>query len=88
MTATTKKAFEDFARIIGNGNRLFSDIKAVARAIDEFKLIKEEIIDDSTRKAEVKKIIDLHPDYTIAKITNGYNKLIALKSWLENNGYL
>lgn len=85
---TTEQAFEDFARIIGNGNQLFDDIKAIGRAIDEFKLIKEEIIDDAERKAEVKKLIDLHPEYTIAKVTNGYNKLITLKSWLEDNGYL
>ena len=86
--AATKQAFEDFARIIGGGNRIFDDIKAIGRAIDEFTLIKQEIIDNPDRKAEVKKIIDLHPDYSITNVTNGYTKLMAFRSWLEDNNYL
>jgi len=45
-------------------------------------------MDDTDRKTELKKIIDVHPDFTIESITVQYLKLMTLKTWLEDNGYI
>lgn len=86
----TKQAWEDFS-LVGKVNRIKSDIQEVGRNIESLKEMKVEIIDNSERKAELKKILDQHFDDTInttTKLTSACTKLFALHTWLEDNGYL
>jgi len=74
---------------------LRNDIKAVKhqlsstyeriRDLDEFA---NEILNDNDRKAELKKLIDQHPDYDLSDIQSRVQKLRALKQWLEDNDYV
>jgi len=82
------QSWEDFGRVIGSVNRLASDIKEIARDIERLEELKAEIIDDTERKAELIKIFAVHPDYSVTWFTTRFNKLKALKAYLEDNGYL
>jgi len=63
-------------------------IEDVARWAGNLQAIKTEIFDDTDRKAELKKIVDIHPDYTITGVVATYQKLQTLKTYLEDNGYI
>jgi len=81
-TKTTVQAKEDFPRIIGNINRVKSDIQEVVRAIEEIEKLEKEIIDDPARLAEIKKIFDIDPTYTITGVKSDIAKLKTLKEKL------
>lgn len=86
----TKQAWEDFS-IVGRINRINSDIQEIGRNIEALKEMKKEVMDNPTRKAEFKKILDQHFDdttNTTTKLTNACTKLFALHTWLEDNKYL
>lgn len=84
----TRLAWADFGSFVGKLNRIKSDVSAIARDIENLAELKTEILDDSDRKAELKKIIDVHPDYSIVSLGSDYPKLITLKNYLEDNGYI
>lgn len=86
--AANKQAWEDFSSVVGTVERTKSDVEEVGRNIERLKEMKVEIMDDATRKAELKKIIDQHPDFTIQSLGADFIRLIALHTWLEDNGYL
>jgi len=79
---TTVQAKEDFNRIIGDINRTKSDIQEVVRKIEEIEKLEQEIMDDPARLAEIKKIFDIDPTYTIKGTKAEITKLIALKEKL------
>lgn len=79
---TTLQAKADFPRLIGNINRTKSDIQEVVRNIEEIEKLTTEIMDDPVRLAEIKKIFDIDPEYTITGIKSEITKLIALKEKL------
>lgn len=83
-----EQAREDFGTIVGGIKRTLSDVKILAVQIDHVKKLKEEILDDTTRKAEVKKIVDVMLDESLTEIVAKYDKLITLRGWLEQNGLL
>jgi len=81
-------AWNDFNRVIREFNRIQESIEDVSRWAGNLQAIKTEIFDDTDRKAELKKIIDIHPDYTISGVVATYQKLQTLKTYLEDNGYV
>ena len=80
---TTVQAKEDFSRIIGSINRVKSDIQEVIRVIEEIEKLALEILEDPERLAEVKKIFDIDPTYTITGIKNEIANLKTLKEQLS-----
>ena len=88
MANADKQGWKDFDDIVNQISGIKQVIKNINTQIETLKGLKEEILDDPLRKAELKKIIDIYPDYTISTLTTEYNKLIALKAWLEQNTYL
>lgn len=86
--AANKQAWDDFSSVVGTVERTKSDVKEVGRNIGRLKEMKTEVMDNTSRKAELKKIIDQHPDFTIQSLGADFTKLIALHTWLEDNGYL
>lgn len=85
---TDHLAWEDFGKLIGIINRIEADIKNVNVQIRELKDLKELIMDHPTRKSNLKKILDVHPDYSITWVTTVYQKLQTLQAYLEDNGYV
>ena len=81
-TKTTVQAKEDFPRIIGNINRVKSDIQEIVRQIEEIEKLEKEIIDAPARLAEIKKIFDIDPTYTITGVKSDIAKLKVLKEKL------
>ncbi len=65
-------------------------VEELGRIIDNLLKQKEDILDDATRKAELKKVLDQHHnlDFKIPKIDKALTKLKALYTWLETNNYL
>lgn len=84
----TVEGRSDFFKVIGRINRLMSDAAQLANPIDELTEIKIEIMDDPVKLEKVKEYIDLDETLTKAKILAAYNKLIALKQYLQDNGFL
>jgi len=82
-TKTTLQAFADLPRLIGNINRVKSDIEETVREIGRIEELAKEILDDPVRKAELKKVIDIHPVYTVTGIESEIAKLKALKEKLS-----
>lgn len=88
MAIANEQAWKDFDDIVNQISGIKQVIKNINTQIETLKGLKEEILDDPARKAELKKIIDIYPDYTITTLTAEYTKLMALKTWLESNTYL
>lgn len=85
---STKQSWLDFNRVLKEFNRIQESIEDVLRWAGNLEAIKTDIFDDTERKAELKKIIDIHPDYTITGVVATYQKLQALKTYLIDNGYV
>ena len=84
----SKKAWQDFDRVIREFDRIQESIEDVSRWAGNLQAVKTEIFDDTGRKVELKKIIDIHPDYTIIGVVAMYQKLQVLKTYLIDNGYV
>lgn len=48
----------------------------------ELNIFKNEVLDDVTRKAEMKKLIDEDPDWDFTKILNKYNQFKDIFDYL------
>jgi len=83
-----EQAWQDFKTITKAFMVIPGKIVEVNNWIEQIKELKKNILDNSARKAEMKKIVDIHPLYTITQLQNQYQKAIALQAWLQNNGYL
>lgn len=79
MTTANEQAVEDFNGLIGKINRTKSDAEEVIRNIEEIEKMAKNILDDSSRKAELKKIVDVYPNITMTKISNDIKDLKAIK---------
>lgn len=80
---TTEQAFADMSRLVGNINRTKLDIQEVAREIGRIEELAKEILGDPVRKANLKKLVDIHPNYTVAGIESEISKLKKLKEKLK-----
>ena len=81
-------AWVHFREIIGIIDRLNNNTKQIIRDIDKLRVIKEEILDNTKFKTELKKIIDIYPDATMESLIADYNRFAALRDWLEENKYI
>lgn len=87
--AASKQAWDDLD-FIEKVYQAKGMIEELGRIIDNLLKRKEEILDDASRKAELKKVLDQHHDldFKIPKIDKALTKLKALHLWLETNNYL
>ena len=83
-----EQGWKDFEQITGMIEQVKNHIQGINNTIDRLKHGKQEILDDAIRKAEVKKIIDIHPLYTITSLTDDYQKMVTLQTFLVDNGYI
>lgn len=51
----------------------------------ELNTFKNEVLDDATRKKEMKKLIDEDPDWDLSKILNKYNEFKVIYDYLEGD---
>lgn len=80
--------WSDFNKILSELTGSQQHVQDLYRVISVLKVSKEAIWGDAERKANLKEIVDVHPDYSITSLGTQYNKLITLKTWLEDNGYV
>ena len=88
MAETTEQAFADLPRLTGKYRRIQSDIKILAGEIERLEELEAEILDDTDRRAAVKKLIDLHPGITVTKVVAAIQKLKDLRTHLADNNFL
>ena len=81
-------AWVHFREIIGIINKLESNIGQIAKDINRLKVMKEEILDNTELKAELKKIIDVYPNASMESIVADYQRFQSLRGWLEENKYI
>lgn len=89
--AATKQGWDDFSSVVGLVSQLKKEINKLGQNIGRLKEMKVEILEDSARKAELKKVLDQHFDdttNTTTKLKNACVKLETLHTWLEDNSYL
>jgi len=79
-----KQGWEDFRRITELIENIEGAVKSILGFAGKLEYYKTEILDDVSRKDEIKKIIDIHPDWTLTQITNCYTKIMALKTYVES----
>lgn len=83
-----EQGWKDFGQITNSIERAKSAILEINNLVNRLKHDKGEIMDDAIRKAEMKKIVDIHPLYTITGLQADYTKLVALQKFLIDNGYI
>jgi len=83
-----RQAFEDLNSFFNRVNHVEQELNSIYVNIGAIERMKQEILDDPERKAALKKLIDLHPDYDLADIAKKITKLSTLKTWLEDNGFV
>ena len=83
-----EQAWKDYGKIVSMLIQSEYEVKEVARCIERLKGDKVEIFDNPVRKAEFKKVVDVHYDHTITNLTTRFTKLKDLLTHLESNGYI
>lgn len=83
-----KQAWRDFRIIIRAIETTEGQIQQLHNYIVGIESEKAEIIDDTARRNELIKILDVHPDYSVQWVQTRITKLTELKQWLEDNGYI
>ena len=83
-----KQAWRDFFVMTGSIEKVASDIQQLYNLMIHIESEKVNIVDNPQRLAELKKILDQHPDYSVQWMQTRLNKLKTLRQWLENNGYI
>jgi len=84
----TKRGWRDFSVIISRIEMCINEMQNLYNGIVRLEKDKADIVDDADRLADVKKILDIHPDYSVTWVRQRITKLSELKTWLEDNGYL
>lgn len=79
--------WHDFKAIVEIINKTKHDIERIGNDFKRLKALKNEILDDPTRKAETKKVADVHPDFSITGIAADYAKIKALNDHLIAEGF-
>ena len=88
MAETTIQGWQDFEDITGKVDESYSCARMIYNHAVRLQLMKIAIMDDPARKAELEKVLDVHPIYSLAGLTADYQKLMLLKTYLETNGYI
>ena len=82
------QGWRDFRAFTGLLSQVESALQQVHNAIVSLDSEKVAIIDDADRLAEIKEIIDIHPDFELSEITAKLAKFATIKAYLEDNGYV
>ena len=83
-----REGWRDFNVFTGLMDSTDSAIQDVYNHIISLESEKAAIMDDADRLAEMKKIIDCHPDYDLTEIVAKLAAFKVLKNYLLNNGYV
>lgn len=84
----TKEGWRDFSKIISRIEQCTYEVQNLYNGISRLEKDKVDIVDDAARLADVKKILDIHPSYSVTWVRQKITKLSELKQWLEDNGYI
>jgi len=82
------RGWRDFSIIISRIEMCVNEMQNLYNGISRLEKDKADIVDDAKRLADVKKILDIHPDYSVNWVRQRITKLSELKIWLKDNGYL
>lgn len=80
--------WNDFKAIMEIINKTKHDIERIGNDFKRLKELKDEILDDPTRKAEAKKVSDVLPDFSMAGLSDDYIKIKALYDHLVAEGFI
>lgn len=80
--------WRDFRAFTGLIDSTDSAIQDVYNHIVSVQSEKVAIMDDADRLAEIRKIIEIHPDYSVAELQSKFSAFITLKAYLIDNGYI
>lgn len=86
MAETTQQAFTDFPTITGKCKRIRADIKHLANEIERLEELEDKILNDTTRKANLKKVIDIYPKLSVQDVIDNVNELKAFRQYLITEG--
>jgi len=84
----TEQGWRDFDQITRMIDQVKGNVQEINNTTNRLKHDKQEIIDNPARLAEVKKIINIHPLYTIPMLQIIFQKMTELQTFLSDNGYL
>ena len=79
----TKQAIDDFSNIARRIGHAKLNIREVVRQIERIEELSKKMFGDSKRLAEIKKVPDIHPTYTIKQIKSEISNLKTLKEKLK-----
>lgn len=83
-----EQAWIDHAYLVGNINRLTSDIQELRQRILELETKKVEILEDPDRLDAVKVVFNADEAHSTSWANIRINKLKDLRLWLEANNYV
>uniref|UniRef100_A0A6M3IZK5 Uncharacterized protein n=1 Tax=viral metagenome TaxID=1070528 RepID=A0A6M3IZK5_9ZZZZ len=85
----TQQAWDDFEALKLIIQVTNIEIDGTLKAyLDTANQLKADIVDDPERAATVAPIANAHPIYTPVYISTGINKLVVLRTFMINNGYI
>ena len=79
----TQQAWDDRKKIVDLFQRLQHHVEIFKKRFEEIEKFKTDVLDDPARKAEMKKLIDEDPDWTLTKIKDKYDELKSIRNFLE-----
>lgn len=83
-----EQGWRDFDQITNSIDGAKGAILEINNLVNRLKHDKAAIMDDAGRLAEVTEIIGIHPLYSIAGLQADYTALVALQTFLIDNGYV
>jgi len=83
-----RQAWQDFQLFVVHLYRSGNEILRFYSTLLQIERQKIEIMDNPQRKAHLKQIVDIHPDYSVDEVAEKYVKLMKLKTFLESNGFV
>jgi len=84
----SKQAWQDRAKILNVLNSLEIYLRSYATTFESLKSFKEEILDIPERFADLKRIIDEDPTWTMQTLAEKYQFYKKIYDWLEVNKYI
>lgn len=81
----TKESWANRAKLLAVLNSMDTYIQSIKTMFESLRQMKEEILDDPAKRADLKKIIDIDPDWTIESLQAKYIAFKAIYDWLRAN---
>lgn len=80
----TKQAWLDRNNLLELCRKLQTYLRGYKGIFEEFESSKEEILDDVTRKVDLKRLIDEDPDWTMKDIQDKYQGFKEIYEYLKS----